>query len=153
MSVPAYASLFIIEIHAVLENPAYNSLITSRAFRLLYNGEIITRFIKGCPKDEELCDLQILMNLVEPFATRDRDCTSSVISRTTAEDESFISNSPMVSVTIVLISCFIGVMVTYTILSKKVNERDKRIFGDDNYDNSKYSNAMKAMDLYETEVI
>jgi len=153
MSIPAYASLLIIEIHAVLENPAYDSLITSRAFRLLYNGETINRFIKGCPKDEELCDLQILMNLVEPFATRDRDCMSSLTSRTTAEDDSFISNSPMVSVTIVLFSCLIGVMVTYTVLSKKVNEPDETIFDDDNYDNSKDSNVMREINLYETEVI
>jgi len=71
-----YASMFIIEVHAILDekkNPNYTS---GRAFRLLYNGDVLTSKIPNCPPHDDLCDLQYLVQLVEPFATRDRDCDS-----------------------------------------------------------------------------
>ena len=44
------------------------------AFRLLYNGEILTDQVEGCTKGLELCDAQHLVNRVQPFAKRNVDC-------------------------------------------------------------------------------
>lgn len=47
---------------------------SSFAFRLLYNGEILTDKIKGCTEGLELCDAQHLTNRVQTFARRNIDC-------------------------------------------------------------------------------
>ena len=47
-------------------------------FRLLYNGDVYTSRIKGCPKDHDICDIDVLLDRIEPFAKRDRpDCAMS----------------------------------------------------------------------------
>ena len=68
-----YASMFIIEIHGVLNK----NKIVKHVFRLVYNGQVLTKHIDEC--NDELCDLDNLLNLVAPFATRDRDCDSHQI--------------------------------------------------------------------------
>jgi hypothetical protein len=44
------------------------------AFRLIYNGRVLTNLMDGCPGNAELCDAQILVRHVAPFATRSIDC-------------------------------------------------------------------------------
>jgi ubiquitin-like domain-containing CTD phosphatase 1 len=44
------------------------------AFRLLSDGEVLTSKIKGCPADADLCDVQVLLDRVIPFATTNRNC-------------------------------------------------------------------------------
>lgn len=44
------------------------------AFRLLYNGQILTDKVQGCTEGMELCDAQHLVNRVLPFARRNVDC-------------------------------------------------------------------------------
>ena len=44
------------------------------AFRLLYNGEVLTSKIEDCPDDLELCDADILVQHVQQFAVLDADC-------------------------------------------------------------------------------
>jgi Histidine phosphatase superfamily (branch 2) len=41
-------------------------------FRLLFNGRVLTQTIKHC--HDELCELRILADRVEEFATHERDC-------------------------------------------------------------------------------
>jgi ubiquitin-like domain-containing CTD phosphatase 1 len=48
----------------------------SFAFRLLYNGQVRTPKIVGCPLDAELCDIQVLWDTIKPFASRSRNCAS-----------------------------------------------------------------------------
>ncbi|GMH94196.1 hypothetical protein TrVE_jg1257 [Triparma verrucosa] len=63
-----YASLISIETYHVTQS---NDYPTGRAFRIVYNGEVMTEKFEGC--GGELCDLNILVNYLE-FATFDRDC-------------------------------------------------------------------------------
>jgi hypothetical protein len=44
------------------------------AFRLLYNGQVLTDKVEGCTANMELCDAQHLVNRVTPFARRNVDC-------------------------------------------------------------------------------
>ena len=43
---------------------------------MLFNGKVLTSNIDGCPAEADLCNVQILLDRVTPFATRDRDCTA-----------------------------------------------------------------------------
>jgi len=79
---PSYAGLVLLEIHELVDGQTDRTLFQSKyAFRLLYNGRVITHRVMGCPVDDgsdsgngncELCDLQILLNIVEPFANKER---------------------------------------------------------------------------------
>merc|ERR1740129_915927 len=78
-----YASMFIIEIHAILDNDNMNTntsttKIINRMFRLIYNGQVLTSYIQGCNNNQEeeddLCDLDILVKFVQEFATKNPDC-------------------------------------------------------------------------------
>lgn len=73
---PSYASMIVLEIHEVnIDGFADKSIFrTDYAFRLLYNGRVLTTLVDGCPSDLDLCDLEILVNRVRTFATLERDC-------------------------------------------------------------------------------
>ena len=44
-------------------------------FRLVYNGQVLTWLIEGCPEYSHLCNVSVLMNRVTQFATREhRGC-------------------------------------------------------------------------------
>jgi hypothetical protein len=45
------------------------------AFRLLKDGKVLTSKIKGCPAGADLCDVQVLIDRVIPFATANPDCS------------------------------------------------------------------------------
>eukprot|EP01083_Nonionella_stella_P037134 101242_1 len=51
---------------------------TNRAFRLVYNGDILTDKIEGCTQNAELCDITHLLRRVAPFTTNKRDCDSKL---------------------------------------------------------------------------
>jgi hypothetical protein len=72
----SYASMLIVETHYVSEKT--NSSNATHVFRLLYNGKVITSKFPGCLGGSQLCDLDVFLSYVEPFATRDRDCKSKL---------------------------------------------------------------------------
>jgi hypothetical protein len=53
------------------DNPLFPS---GRGFRIVFNGEVLTSRMDHC--DRDICDLNVLMDLVAPFATWDRNCSS-----------------------------------------------------------------------------
>lgn len=73
---PTYASMVLLEIHEVnIDGTTNKQLFRSNyAFRLIYNGQVITPKIEACPDDLDLCDAEILVNLVKGFAVLDAPC-------------------------------------------------------------------------------
>jgi len=72
-----YASMMLIEIHELIDGRSDPTVYQSRfAFRLLYNGNILTPLVEGCHADCELCDVIHLKAVVDPIATRDADCSA-----------------------------------------------------------------------------
>jgi len=71
-----YASMFIIEVHELIDVGLTNQSVytTDFAFRLLYNGRILTNLVEGCPAESELCDMKIFLDIVGSIATRSPDC-------------------------------------------------------------------------------
>ena len=69
---PPYASMIVLEIHEVTTD---HSLFPSKfAFRLVYNGNVLTNKISDCPPDLQLCDVNVLLERIGKFATVDAEC-------------------------------------------------------------------------------
>jgi hypothetical protein len=63
------------KIHELIDDQSDSSIYKSPyAFRLIYNGRVLTGLMDGCPDNAELCDAQILVRHVSPFATRSINC-------------------------------------------------------------------------------
>eukprot|EP00565_Helicotheca_tamesis_P002243 CAMPEP_0185738278 /NCGR_PEP_ID=MMETSP1171-20130828/32455_1 /TAXON_ID=374046 /ORGANISM="Helicotheca tamensis, Strain CCMP826" /LENGTH=619 /DNA_ID=CAMNT_0028409445 /DNA_START=55 /DNA_END=1911 /DNA_ORIENTATION=- len=67
-----YATMFNIEIHESTNSQDEKS----HFFRLILNGDAITSRVPGCPDDNDLCDVSVLVDIVEPFARYDPDCAT-----------------------------------------------------------------------------
>lgn len=125
--------LLVIEIHKVnVETP---DGIGPLAFRIVYNGEVITSRLDNCPSDSELCNLDILFQLIGPFATTDREqCALGIEAKTLVgqlADHTFgvMLQDPrelMIVVLIALGSAMFGWFVTYVAIVKKIPFKGKR---------------------------
>ena len=84
---PPYASMVVIEIHEMVDDN-YNrqKFKSGYAFRLIYDGKVLTSAVAGCgdgnPDNDkngvnDLCDAQILLNHLSPIATRTMNCSLS----------------------------------------------------------------------------
>ena len=71
---PPYASMLLMELHELVDEDDRSIFPSKFAFRIVYNGNILTNHMKGCPQDSELCDIQILTDLVSSFAGAERNC-------------------------------------------------------------------------------
>jgi len=73
---PPYASMMVLEIHQInIDNRKNKDLyLTNNGFRLIYNGEVLTHKVAGCPPETDICDFSMLAVLLDEFATLDRDC-------------------------------------------------------------------------------
>lgn len=71
-----YAAAVVIELHEVgTDGPKDDNIFkTNHAFRLLYNGKVMTQEIDGCPVNVELCGFEVLVNLIDSFATNYENC-------------------------------------------------------------------------------
>lgn len=90
-----YASMLIIEIHEIIFNNVTASALTSarqkfpssKAFRLIYNGVVLTDKIDGCTIASDLCDISFLMNRLNSFLPVD----SSWSCELTPKEKAFLS--------------------------------------------------------------
>jgi ubiquitin-like domain-containing CTD phosphatase 1 len=73
---PSYASMIVLEIHEIFSELSADRKIfrSNFAFRLLYNGQVLTSLVDGCTEGLELCDWNVLSTRIEDFAILDRDC-------------------------------------------------------------------------------
>lgn len=121
---PPYASMMIIEIYAVdIDRLANKTIFPSRfAFRLLYNGQVITNRIKDCYSNQELCDSQVLLKLVSKFATREINCTRqhrpSIVDEKIVEVKTLASTSGGSALILILFlsSVIIGSLITPVVI-------------------------------------
>lgn len=102
---PPYASMMNIEIHEMIDGQSDRSVYGSRfAFRLIYDGEVITHKLHGCLDDAELCDIKFFLDKVAPIATRKRNCGNrgSIFTSWTQPGESHFSG-PFYTLCMILI--------------------------------------------------
>jgi hypothetical protein len=93
------------------------------------NGQVLTSKMEGCPSDADLCDVQVLLNRVTPFATADRDCESHH-RRHPAIEESKVLLSSTGGVLLVLFvtvaSGLLGSLCTFCYLTRRLPCRKGR---------------------------
>ena len=84
-----YASMVAIELHEVdVEGGHARSLQWPQlAFRLVYNGDVLTHLMDNCPSDSQLCDVQVLLDTIDTFATASPDCRRQHPEEALLEDE------------------------------------------------------------------
>jgi len=120
-----YASMIQIEIHQIVKK-LENSFPSGFAFRLVYNGQVLTSKMKGCPSD--LCDSKILLDQILPFAKfEERDCTTrknspeGITSEMATATEHLLSEPGGVFVIVltVLVSMVLGSAVTFFLLRRR----------------------------------
>ena len=121
-----YASMIQIEIHRIYRRdgdyPTLHDFPSGYAFRLIYNGKVLTSKMDGCASGSELCDSRVLVKQVMPFAKyNERNCAStrSVSDNLMTEMETAVQNMVAtpggvgVVILLVMISFSIGVIVMY----------------------------------------
>lgn len=93
-----YAAAIVIELHEIgIDAERDDTLFgTNHAFRLLYNGEVLTPEIEGCPEDSDLCDFQVLVDLIASFATNFEDCAMTAPTAETEEDDGSAAEAELV---------------------------------------------------------
>jgi hypothetical protein len=107
-----YASMLILESYHVEEKDTGSNV--THAFRLLYNGQIITSKFPGCPDHSELCDLNIFLDYIQPFSMRDRNCNGKKDIGPTASP-SFTFQS---AIFLIIGFCITGSTATYFAMSR-----------------------------------
>jgi len=137
-----FASYFVIELHDVIiegdgnENIAgsADSLFpTGKAFRLVFNGQVLTSKIEGCSNDDnsnnesnsngngdndddlELCDVSKLIQVLRPFAVSERSCDK--VNNSTKEEVRQMSVAAGVGISIV--SGLLGSLFTFYYLTRR----------------------------------
>lgn len=112
-----YSSLMVIELHQVSQKDIFPS---ERAFRLLYNGNVITEKVEGCQKSIELCDITHLLQKVAPFATYNRDCGPADSQKEFSQiKDILLTKDGIISMAFLILFSFIfGSVVTFIILKK-----------------------------------
>ena len=113
-----YASMFIIELHQIhgkAENDSSENYPSGKAFRLLYNGVVLTPRMEGCPTDGELCDVSVLVDRVTPFSKQIQDCNSAQ-NEVDAKQRSSVGIGTLLL--IIFLSAFLGCCGTLLLITK-----------------------------------
>lgn len=120
---PTYACMVVLELHEVsIDGTADKKMLPSNyAFRLIYNGRVITSHVEGCPTDSELCDVTIWMNAVLIAAQCERKHEWPLIPYidTVTRAREILSTTEGILYFIILVgtSAFLGGMTVYSYLN------------------------------------
>lgn len=87
------------------------------------NGQILTSKMEGCPADADLCDVQVLLNTVTPFATADRDCESHYRQHPAIEESKVLLSTTgglMLVLFVTVASGLLGSLCTFCYLTRRL---------------------------------
>ena len=88
---------------------------SGKAFRLVYNGNVLTWLMDGCPQYSHLCDMSVFHNRVSRFATRKNHGCG--VEEGTEDTEAASSDlSPRFVIGSMLSSFVVGSMVTFLVM-------------------------------------
>jgi Histidine phosphatase superfamily (branch 2) len=125
-----YASLMVIEIHEVIDGQSDTTIYSSNfAFRLIYNGKVLTSVVEGCPESADLCDIVHFQSKVNPIATRNTDCSRTDSNAGSSHDGhmSFATSGDVaLFVSAVIFSGICGSCVTYLIMKTRLARYNNR---------------------------
>ena len=106
---------------------------TPFAFRLLFNGKILTPLVEGCPPESELCDAQIFLDLVKSIATRNPNCSvkeakAPVVVMEQAKTLMSTKEGVYLCLGLVFFSAIVGAVGGYILLTGKLPFTQKTLF-------------------------
>ncbi len=129
-----FASYFVIEVHDVIETKMEkkSSLFpTGKAFRLVFNGKVLTSKIEGCSGDGngngnenvELCDVSKLIQVLTPVAVSERSCDK--LNNNNKDDKEWMKIvdgriGVAASVGISIISGLLGSVLTFYYINRRL---------------------------------
>lgn len=131
-----FASYVVIELHDILNTGVEVGKIfpSGKAFRMIYNGKVLTSKVQGCPEDIlGLCDVSVLVKVLGTIATSERSCET--IFNQNDDDNHDLSNTLhhtrhniMMAVIISLVSGCLGSCLTLLYVNKRLgcNKRAPR---------------------------
>lgn len=110
-----YASLIVLELHKIGDGD-------DRAFRLIYNGQVLTDKVEGCLKGKELCDVMFLFNRLKNVAVKERDCATKLPILKEYDFEKVILTREGVALllTLVIVSGVVGGLSTFVYLTRRL---------------------------------
>ncbi|GKY92818.1 hypothetical protein MPSEU_000251400 [Mayamaea pseudoterrestris] len=122
-----YASHLVLEIHKLEADRDLILFKSDFAFRLLYNGKILTPLMDGCSEDLQLCDAQVLVAQVQPFATRELNCQVDkgfvALPRERTSDWTRTPSDDVAVVVLSLLSALVGSLLTYLYMARVASTR------------------------------
>jgi len=144
-----FASYLVIELHDIIEQIAMSEVQSpfpsGKAFRLVYNGEVLTSKIDGCgiESSPELCDISFLVDTVSSFAVNKRNCDARIVQKevnSTAQKEEnnnclemgsvFDTNGGILTFGFSsLVSALLGSLITYYLMTRHQRSSCKRETG------------------------
>ena len=129
-----YASMLQIEIHEITNSDETSDFPSGYAFRLIFNGKVLTSKMDGCAAGSELCDSRVLMKQVMPFAKyQERDCASTASVAPPADDlmtemkdaaETLVAaqGGVWVVMSLVIFSMALGSMLTCFLMKRRMRK-------------------------------
>jgi hypothetical protein len=84
---PAYASMIIVETYDMSAADGSGDFPSGYAFRIVYNGRVLTGKFSTCAKDVELCDLDVLLSYLDAFAKPEHFCDPTARMDTNSDDD------------------------------------------------------------------
>lgn len=129
-----YASMLQFEIHQVLDTD--ERFPSGYAFRLIYNGNVLTSKMDGCPESSDLCDAQVLVRQVMSFANKYEDASCATKNQERMESKigemkhatDNLINTPggiLVICFVVLISMALGGIITCILMRRRFRKEYK----------------------------
>jgi hypothetical protein len=120
-----------LQIHELIDGISNKDMYTTDfAFRLIFNGKILTPLVPGCPLGSELCDAAVLKKLVDPISTRNPDCSLRipVAVATTSPKEAIAKAHTLLKTTegiimfvgIVMFGILVGACGTFVVLTGRL---------------------------------
>lgn len=103
-----------------LTSGAHPNFPSNHGFRLIFNGRIITDRIDGCAS--ELCDLDVLLNILEPIVLLVEDCNLSEAAPVSSRWSQIKERGVTIQQTIIIaiICCILSSIVTFTFVTGRL---------------------------------
>ncbi len=114
-----YASMIVVELHNIQN--ANDLFPSGKAFRIIYNGQVLTEKVDGCTSGKELCDITVLLQRLGDFAVMERDCKSrKIVEFDFDEMKSFMGVKGAVPLLILVVgtSGILGSLLTFYYLTR-----------------------------------
>ena len=84
------------------------------------DGKVLTWKIKGCPAEADLCDIQVLLDRVIPFATTNRNCTATKPKFSLKLTINLSVGGALLLLGVIIMSVLFGSFATFVVMTRRL---------------------------------